>query len=668
MEEEERDFGYSLVIPRWVRHSNHPISTVSIHPSGEIFATGGWDNYVKVWSFSALDAPDGVSAKLIALLRDHTGTVNCVRFSPDGRYLATCGDDSMLFLWQRVRCFGTPSTFGIPESALLPNKPVQKWTSRAFTGHDDDVTSLSWSPDSKRIASCSIDGCVIVWDVNSGTQLWNYRTSVSALSISWDPLNKFIAVQLSDGPLSVFDTQGRMVREVNECLENTPDKPMFFRTSWSPDGSFIGAASGFNRDDFNAPFFQRGSFDFAFMLRGHVSPISCVSCSPFLLHIDNSNYGSMFAIADKQGTVSIWNIGAETKPFLVLDRLSPSCINDIAWSADGKWLLIALENDPVQHIGGIIGVRFLKDFPYEIADQTEMEEIKGRLLGETSFKLKSMSGKNISNILQSLEIKEKEVDLEVLQLTTEEVLKRQIETVVDGIHTIQPVLLTAVEKQMISFHCNIQEKPKTKIPCEFSPSDYNWAKPSALINEPSKVIEVNDSLIVASDMFIYKLNKSNGRRMSSPFFIGKQCRHLSVDEGVVLAVGDMCYLLDLQTMICIKKYQCPADFCDFTILSKDIIIARSRCKTWIYDQYSKTWIGGGIAKSMEQLSMKEIEELANWGNEENAIKQWYDFGIDCLFASYCGQNDRVKETLENMIENNNNIVEKQYLSGLLSSL
>ena len=178
--EEEHDFKYSLVIPRWVRHSNHPISTISIHPSGEIFATGGWDNYVKIWSFPALENPENINTKLIALLRDHTGTVNCIRFSPNGKYLATCGDDSMVFLWQRVRCFGTPSTFGIPESALKPNKPIQKWTSRAFTGHDDDVTSVSWSPDSKRIASCSIDGCIIVWDINSGTQIWNYRTSISA--------------------------------------------------------------------------------------------------------------------------------------------------------------------------------------------------------------------------------------------------------------------------------------------------------------------------------------------------------------------------------------------------------------------------------------------------------------------------------------------------------
>ena len=75
---------YAFVLPKWVRHSNRPISSVDVHPSGEIFATGGWDNYVKIWNFQALLDPANVKNKLIALLRDHTCSINCVRFSPDG--------------------------------------------------------------------------------------------------------------------------------------------------------------------------------------------------------------------------------------------------------------------------------------------------------------------------------------------------------------------------------------------------------------------------------------------------------------------------------------------------------------------------------------------------------------------------------------------------------
>ena len=664
---------YSLVLPKWVRHGNRPISTVSIHPSCKYFATGGWDNYVKIWNFSALIDSSSTKEKLIALLRDHTGSVNCVRFSPDGKYLASAGDDSQVFLWQRVHSFGKPSVFGIPENALKPNKPIQRWASRAFAGHHRDVTSVSWSPDSQRIASCSIDGTLILWDVKTNSQLWSYHMNMGILSVAWDPLNRFIVVQMMDSNVSVFDTQGRFIKEITDCFEVEHDRAMVSRISWSPDGSFIGATSGY-RDNFISPFFQRESFNFAFALEGHVAPTSCLDCPPFLLETSNHSYASLFACVDKCGVLSVWLVGEETKPLFVVEQLSNSTCNDLAWSKDGTWLLIALESDPVTRDGGLICVHFLQDFGYPKADLNEMEEIKARLLGETSFKLKSKHTQNAANILQSLEVKEKEVDLEVLQLTTEEVLARQVETVSgkDGIRTIQPVLLTAVEKQLISFQCNIESSPATvprpNIPYEFLVPNLNWPKPAALPSEPSHVIVHEKCVLVASGTCVYKLSKNTGQRIASPIYIGGACRHLSVAQNVVLAVGDNCYVLKLSTFKCSFVCECPDEFVSFGIVTDNIIIGHSRGKVWIYDSTAQAWVGGVLSQNFDDASMEEIERFASLSPHENAASQWYDFGISIMFSAYTGQFDQIEKFLSEMRNKSDTDYAKKYIEKLEATL
>lgn len=72
------------------------MSTIHVQPRGGArFATGGTDQKVKVWAlYSALDAKQehapGAS-KLLATLVDHTGPINVVRFSHNGRFLASGG-------------------------------------------------------------------------------------------------------------------------------------------------------------------------------------------------------------------------------------------------------------------------------------------------------------------------------------------------------------------------------------------------------------------------------------------------------------------------------------------------------------------------------------------------------------------------------------------------
>ena len=657
---------YAFVLPKWVRHSNRPISSVDVHPSGEIFATGGWDNYVKIWNFQALLDPANVKNKLIALLRDHTCSINCVRFSPDGRYLATCGDDGMVCLWQRIRCFGQPSTFGIPDSALKPNKPVQRWSSRAFAGNTGDVSGISWCPNGQRIASCSIDGVVIVWDVKTGMVLSKTRMPIGSLGIAWDPLDRAIVVQSLDSHLVLLDSQGSIMRgksDVSDFLDSS-EQSMTSRIAWTPDGSFLGAP-GFKGRHITT-FFQRETFNFAFALEGHIGPVTCVAFAPFLLKIGEKSYASVCATVDKSGVLAIWLLGVDTKPVIVIDAISPSTAYDLAWSNDGKWLFIALESDPVSRTGGLLCLRIIKEWEWPKADPGELEDVQGRLRGEAAFKMRSAHSARASEILQSLEVKEKEVDLEVLQLTTEEVLKRQIETVVDGKRTIQPVLLTAVEKQMISFQCNVPNTKPVRVPYELWRKDLGWKKPAAMSAEPSHIIELDDCFIVASEMTVFKLSKDTGRRLSTPLIIGSACRHLSVENGVVLAVGTNCYVLDVKTMRCLFTCECPKDFSDFKIVSEGVILGQSRGKVWLYDRTTKAWVGGVISNSPVGASMEDVEKYAQWDRHESAASQWFDFGMSAMFSAYTGEHQQLQNFLSEMKSHDERAESKDFISRIES--
>jgi WD40 repeat protein len=44
---------------------------------------------------------------------------------------------------------------------------------RTLVGHDDEVTSTSFSLDGKRVVSGSLDKCVKIWDVETGALVRN---------------------------------------------------------------------------------------------------------------------------------------------------------------------------------------------------------------------------------------------------------------------------------------------------------------------------------------------------------------------------------------------------------------------------------------------------------------------------------------------------------------
>ena len=111
----------------------------------------------------------------------HPDGVRAVAWSPNGKYIASGGDDKKVYLWD------------VTTQQLV----------RTYSGHTNSVQAVTWSPDGKYIASGSFDKTVKIWDVNGGKNILTYDHHTDQVwSVSWSPNGQFIA----SGALGKDDT------------------------------------------------------------------------------------------------------------------------------------------------------------------------------------------------------------------------------------------------------------------------------------------------------------------------------------------------------------------------------------------------------------------------------------------------------------------------------
>lgn len=112
------------------------VEVVAFDQSGTLLASGDASGRIKLWSVSA-------EGRLLFLrdLTSHSGAVHALAFSPDGRTLASGGDDRAVILWD----------------------PIAGRERLSLAGHADRVVDLMFNPEGTALVTVSRDGAAKRW-------------------------------------------------------------------------------------------------------------------------------------------------------------------------------------------------------------------------------------------------------------------------------------------------------------------------------------------------------------------------------------------------------------------------------------------------------------------------------------------------------------------------
>ncbi|MEM8640836.1 MAG: WD40 repeat domain-containing protein [Cyanobacteria bacterium P01_G01_bin.54] len=127
--------------PQWQAHPDGPVWSVAFDPQGKRIATGGEDGLAHLWRVGAQNSQ---RAQRRRTFTGHQDAVRQVRFAPDGQHLATASADGRVGLWRR-------------------NGQHQHW----LMGHKDAVVDVQWHPGGQVLASGGRDRTVRLWSVNA---------------------------------------------------------------------------------------------------------------------------------------------------------------------------------------------------------------------------------------------------------------------------------------------------------------------------------------------------------------------------------------------------------------------------------------------------------------------------------------------------------------------
>ncbi len=139
---------------------NSWVRSIDFSADGNQLYTACWAGVVKMWDLSH-DIPE-----MARSIQTHQGSTRWVRVSPDGKRLATCGNDLLVKVWN------------IDDGKL----------EQQFEGHQRHVYGVDFHPNGKHLVSQDLMGVVLIWDLSSGEK---QRTIDASMMTGYD--KKFAA-------------------------------------------------------------------------------------------------------------------------------------------------------------------------------------------------------------------------------------------------------------------------------------------------------------------------------------------------------------------------------------------------------------------------------------------------------------------------------------------
>jgi WD40 repeat protein len=274
-----------------LRHAGSAINVV-FAPDGKSLASCGNDALVRLW--------DAATGKEIRRFEGHKGNLEGLAFSPDGKVILSAGNDGIARLWDAAT-----------------GKEV-----RQLAGHRGTLTAI-FSPDGKTIATKGgSDAVGKLWETATGKELHTFKVARDTGSpLAFSPDGKTLAVVHPDFTLRLLDST-----TANEVQTFAGHGEALNSLDFSSDGKVLASAGG----DGLARLWDVATGKEVRQLRGHDGVVCSVHFSPD---------GKLLATGGLDKTIRFWD--AKTGEELRRGKGHTSLVSEVAFSPDGKMLASA---------------------------------------------------------------------------------------------------------------------------------------------------------------------------------------------------------------------------------------------------------------------------------------------------------------------------------------
>ncbi len=276
------------------------VTSVALSPNGQIAASGGLDNTIRVWNLT--------TGECLHTLTDHTNAVNGLAISPNGQTLGSCGDDHTVRLWN------------LPDGKLLT----------VLRGHTRDVNAVAISGDGQWIASGSEDRTVLLWRLNTGDVFRTFSSPagmVRAVAIS--PDGQTVASGGLDNQIKLWSvTTGEQIRTLPKNHFNSINA-----IAITPDGKTLISGS----KDKSIKVWNLTTGELIRSIVGHTDAVNAIALAP---------NGKLLVSSSSDSTIRLWHLDTGDLRGTLSEH--STAVNAIAISTDGQYLISGSSDNTVK--------------------------------------------------------------------------------------------------------------------------------------------------------------------------------------------------------------------------------------------------------------------------------------------------------------------------------